>query len=100
MTSSSLTKSRVGRSAFPRDHTDHTVLARESVADSRCRTTAANRARLKYGRRQACAMLALQITGHSGQEIAAICGVSRAAVYMRLSRLRHGRYNRASHGIL
>jgi biotin operon repressor len=45
-------------------------------------------------------MLALQITGHSGQEIAAICGVSRAAVYMRLSRLRHGRYNRASHGIL
>jgi biotin operon repressor len=53
---------------------------------------AANQARQKYGRKKAIAMLALKISRHSGQDIAAIFGTTRGAVYQRLFRLRAGRY--------
>jgi DNA-directed RNA polymerase specialized sigma24 family protein len=52
----------------------------------------ANRARMKYGRRTALAMLTLRIGGCSGQQIAELFGTTRGNVYQRLFGLRCGRY--------
>jgi hypothetical protein len=54
--------------------------------------SAANRARRKYGRSTAIAMLALKISRQSGQDIAILFGTTRGAVYARLHRLRRGHY--------
>jgi hypothetical protein len=77
-----------------------TVATREIVAPNSGTGTStrhgwveANRARRKHGRKKAIAMLALKISRHSGQDIAALFGTTRGAVYQRLFRLRTGRYS-------
>jgi DNA-directed RNA polymerase specialized sigma24 family protein len=55
-------------------------------------TRPAARARRKRGRRKAVAMLGMKISGLSGQEIAKLFGTTRGNVYVRLHRLRRGRY--------
>jgi hypothetical protein len=51
-----------------------TVAARDSGTRTRPGWAAANRARQKYGRRTAIAMLAFKISRHSGQDIASHVG--------------------------
>jgi hypothetical protein len=56
----------------------------------------ANAARRMYGRRRAVRMLAMRLLGANGNDIAAVFGTSRGAVYTRLHRLRRHRCGQAA----
>jgi len=74
--------------------TPQTVQARDSVPGSVSSRSwqAANQTRRRLGRRKAIVMLVMKVSRLSGQEIADLFGTTRGSVYVRLHRLRSGRY--------